>query len=110
MGSPFFLKTQVISPSVLAGFVFDVIGYEESGSGHIDTAPSLSSSDFENPVIGVETEWKNAYVSLAMCSKRTLLLRCLSKWRRRSSGVCLVYYLRVLVAGMYRAGTSFQAD
>lgn len=32
---------------------------------------------------------RREYVSRAMCSNSTFLLRCLSKCRRRSSGVCL---------------------
>ena len=87
VSSPLLLDAEVVGPGVLSGLIADVVGHEEAGSCAIDPAPPLSSSDLEDPVVGVETESGGLYVSLAMCSNMTLLRRCLSRWRRQSSGV-----------------------
>lgn len=76
---PLGLQSQELDVGLARGFGCDVSGHEESGRGVVDPAEPLSSPGFEDPVIGMEAEWQRSYVSLAMCSKSTLLLRCLSR-------------------------------
>jgi len=55
----------------------------------------------------METKLNYEYVSLATCSKRTFLLRCLSRWRSLSSGVYIYSVVQVPVAGRYQREVSF---
>lgn len=95
---PFGLQSQELDVGLARGFGGDVSGHEEARRGVIDPAKPLSSPGLENPVIGMEAKSLTSYVSLAMCSKRTLLLRCLSRWRSLSSGVCMRWKLLIPAA------------
>ena len=107
MRSPLLLEFQVIEIGLRRCFIFDVLWHEEARSSKINSSKSFSSSGFQNPMVWVETEWLHFYVYLATCSKKTLLLRCLSMWRSPSSGVWVKDDLQVPVAGRYWGCTSF---
>jgi hypothetical protein len=105
---PLRLESEILNIGLGLSFSCAVLWHVKAGSCKIDFAESFSSSWFENPVIGVESESKVFYVSLATCSKRTLLLRCLSRWRSLSSGVYMMNALLDLAAWRDPGGISFQ--
>lgn len=95
---PFALELQVVIVGLRGSLGTHVFGDEEAGETEVDLAEAFSSAALEDPVVGVEAGWGSGYVSRAMCSKRTFLRRCLSRWRRRSSGVCVGREVRVPAA------------
>ena len=107
MTSPLSLQLKPFNVSLGSSLVSDVLWYEESWSCAIYPAETFPSTGFKYPMIGMETELMGNNLSRATCSKKTLRRKCLSIWRRRSSGVWLLEWYESLLSEEINLETHF---
>jgi hypothetical protein len=73
------LEAKIIDIGLIGSFSNYMLRNEKSWCSKINSAETFSSSALEDPMIWMKTISNRLYVSRATCSKKTFLLRCLSR-------------------------------